>query len=106
MHTHTLPTASGTSLQKDQHLRLAHTRTHTLAWLRPPHSTQQLFAVKNTLSMSGHIAALCHFNYGHKALSSESIIVREGIQYHQMIGLYVKTSVPSPNIGVWIPVIT
>lgn len=80
-----------------------HMRTNTFdsnrhASLRPPLSAQQIFPVKNILSTSGHIAPLCHFNYGHKALSCESIIVREIIEYHGMIGLDTKTSVGLQNI--------
>lgn len=85
------------SPQENQHLP---SNRHAL--LRPLLSAQQLFSVKNILSMSGHIAPLCHSNYSHKALSCESINVRGGIQYHRMIGLYIKTAVGSLNIGIWI----
>lgn len=84
------------SPQENQHLP-----SNRHASLHPLLSAQQLFSVKNILSMSGHIAPLCHSNYSHKALSCESINVKEGIQYHRMIGLCIKTAVGSLNIGIW-----
>lgn len=91
----------GMSPQENQHLP---SKRH--ASLRPPLSARQLFPVKTILSMSGHIAPLCHFNYSHKLLSCESINMREGIQYHRMIGLYIKTAVNLLNNVFWILVIS
>lgn len=87
-----------------------HKRTNTFTQTDTHHCSllfllNSFYPSKSILSMSGHIAPLCHSNYSHKELSCESINGREGIRYQRMIGLYIKAAVGSLSIGILVPVI-
>lgn len=50
------------------------------ASVHPPLCVRQPFSVRIILSVSGHIAPLCHSNYSHKAQSCKSINARTEIR--------------------------